>query len=365
MADATPDPLPREVAWGIGVAITAFALAGLATRLADGGILRAGVGAGIVVLAGVWLFRSGPGQVLAAAVAMTAGIAVLGWGTSSNVGWFAVCVLAGCCVLGGRRWDGVLYWAAALVLFAAQWVFVVHDPGWGAWPAGTTFALLAAILVRREGRLTAELRAAQAGLLDRARMEERNRIARELHDVIAHSLTVSLLHMTSARVALEHAPDDAERALAEAERVGRDALDEVRATVGLLRDDDDTSFNRPQPGVGDLEALVAGFRGAGAVIDLNIAWEGERVNDIAGLTIYRIAQEALTNAAKHAPGAPVSVAASLTGKEISLIVESSGPPGHGRGLGLASMQERAAAVGGRCEAGPSGAGWLVRAVIPA
>jgi signal transduction histidine kinase len=274
-------------------------------------------------------------------------------------------MLAGCCVLRGRRWDGVIYWTAALVLFAAEWTFAVQDPGWAAWSAGTTFSLLAALLVRHEMRLTAELRTAQAGLVDRARIEERNRIARELHDVIAHSLTVSLLHVTSARVALQHAPDDAERALAEAERIGRETLDEVRGTVGLLREDGGAAFNRPQPGADDLAALVAGFRSAGADVDLTVAVDGQRISDIAGLTVYRIAQEALTNAAKHAPGSAVRVALSVAGQEVSLVVESSGPGGSGTGLGLLSMQERAAAVGGSCQAGPADDGWVVRAMIPA
>jgi len=289
---------------------------------------------------------------------------VIGSGTGSNVAWFAVCMLAGCCALGGRRWDGVIYWAAALVMFAAEWAFAVKDPGWAAWSAGTTFSLLAAQLVRHETRLTAELRTAQAGLVASARTEERNRIARELHDVIAHSLTVSRLHVTSARVALQHAPDDAARALAEAERIGRETLEEVRGTVGLLRGDGGTAFSRPQPGAGDLAALVAGFRTAGADVDLTVSDDVQRINDIAGLTVYRIAQEALTNAAKHAPGAAVKVTLSAAGQEISLTVESTGPPGRGHGLGLVGMQERAAAVGGSCEAGPGGGGWVVRALIP-
>jgi signal transduction histidine kinase len=153
--------------------------------------------------------------------------------------------------------------------------------------------------------------------------------------------------------------------LAEAERIGRETLEEVRGTVGLLREDGGLAFNRPQPGAGDLAALVASFRTAGAQVALTVDDDGRRINDIAGLTVYRIAQEALTNAAKHAPGSAVRVSVSFAGQEITLTVESSGPPGSGHGLGLVSMRERAAAVGGSCEAGPAGDGWVVRALIPA
>ena len=104
-----------------------------------------------------------------------------------------------------------------------------------------------ALLVRHELELVEQLRAAQAGLAERARAEERNRIARELHDVIAHTLTVSLLHVTSARLAVEHDPADAGRALAEAERLGRESLTEVRTTIGLLHDERGGLARRPWP----------------------------------------------------------------------------------------------------------------------
>src|SRR4029077_12178919 len=124
-------------------------------------------------------------------------------------------------------------------LFAGEWLWVTSDPGWGAWMAGTTLTVLAGLLIRHEIDLVFQLREAQAGLAERARSEERNRIARELHDVIAHTLTVSLLHVTSARLAVEHDLDDAARSLAEAERLGRASLDEVRMAVGMLHQDGD------------------------------------------------------------------------------------------------------------------------------
>jgi signal transduction histidine kinase len=208
------------------------------------------------------------------------------------------------------------------------------------------------------------LRAAQADLAERSRVEERGRIARELHDVIAHSLTVSLLHVTSARLAVDHDPGDASRALAEAERLGRQALTEVRATMGLLRLDDPSGIARPVPGFGQVPQLVGEFRGAGVQVTLTVDGDPSALPQTVGSTIYRIVQEALTNAARHAPGAPVTVDVTVADQNVTVLVDSAGPPGQGSGMGLINMAERAGALGGSCTAGPGGHGWLVTATLP-
>jgi signal transduction histidine kinase len=301
---------------------------------------------------------------LAYAAVAASGIAVLGHGLPSNVGWFAVCLLGAWCVLTGSRRDGLMFWAAATALFAAEWLWVEPDPGWGAWMAGTTLSVLAGLLIRHEIDLVAQLRAAQAGLAERARAEERNRIARELHDVIAHTLTVSLLHVTSARLAVEHNLADAARALAEAERLGRESLAEVRMAVGMLHQDGDQGETAPLPGVGDLSALVARFRSAGADVTLAIDGDTGRLPATTGLTIYRILQEALTNAVKHAPGSPTAVRLAVDADVVRLAVDSAAEPGTGTGMGVLSMRERAESLGGSCQAGPGGRGWLVQAALP-
>jgi signal transduction histidine kinase len=301
---------------------------------------------------------------LAYAAVAAAGIAVLGVNMANNVGWFAVCLITMWCALVGGRRDGLACWAAAMIFFAVEWLWFDADPGWGAWMGGTTLSVLTALLIRHEIDLVAQLRAAQAGLAERARAEERNRIGRELHDVIAHTLTVSLLHITSARLAVEHDPADAARALAEAERLGRESLDEVRTAVGMLRQHGDGGRTRPLPGIDGLPALVERFRSAGAQISITVDGDTGRLPATTGLAVYRILQEALTNAVKHAPGAPADVRLSVGADAVRLAVDSAAEPGTGTGLGLVSMHERAQLLGGRCEAGPGGRGWLVTAALP-
>jgi signal transduction histidine kinase len=359
--------------------------AGLTESLAGGARWAAIVVFAAVTAAGaVWLNPSAPVAVAGAIVAVgaaiplvlgwrpvliyaavaTAGIAMLGHGMSSNIGWFGVCLLTGFCVLAGRRREALAYWAGTMFLFAAEWLWVEPDPGWGAWLAGVTLTAAFSLLVRRDRDLLRQLRLAQAGLADRARAEERNRIARELHDIIGHTLTVSLLHVQSARLAVEHDPADAARALAEAERLGRECLAEVRTTVGMLREDDAADRTAPLPGAGGLPALVEQFRSAGAEVTLTVEGDTAGLPATTGLAVYRIAQEALTNAAKHAPGAPTEVRLRVAPGEVTLTADSQAVPGKGTGLGVVSMRERAESVGGSCEAGPGGRGWLVRATLP-
>ena len=120
-----------------------------------------------------------------------------------------------------------------------------------------------------------QLRAAQDELAERSRAEERNRIAAEVHDVIGHALTVSLLHIGGARLALDEDPQEARRSLSEAERLTRDSLEEVRATVGLMRTDL-PDRRTPLPGAGDLPALVESFRRAGSDVELLSTTTSER-----------------------------------------------------------------------------------------
>jgi signal transduction histidine kinase len=176
-----------------------------------------------------------------------------------------------------------------------------------------------------------------------------------------------LLHVMSARLAVEHDPADAARALAEAERLGRESLTEVRQVVGMLREDSDDgrgSRTAPLPDADGLTILVERFRSAGADVTFSVDGDIGRLPATVGLAVYRILQEALTNVIKHAPGASATARLTVLPREVTLAVDSLGPPGTGSGLGVVSMRERAESLGGSCEAGPSGGGWLVRASFP-
>ena len=350
-------------------AFIVLVVVGIVTRGGQDPVQTA-VGAGLAVAAAVPLFLIRPRLGLGLAAVATAGVVVLGNADSRAIVWFALVIVVGWCVLSGGVWIGIAYWIGAMLLFGAEWLWAIRDPGWAPWAAGVTISVLATVLIRHEFVLVERLRAAQADLAARTRAEERTRIARELHDVIAHSLTVALLHVTGARLAVEHDPADASRALAEAERLGRQSLAEVRATMGRLREtpseDTPPGVVPPVPGFGDIPALIDQLRCAGADVSLAVNGDLDALPETAGATVYRIVQEALTNATRHALGSPVAVTVEAADSGIEVFVDSAGMPGDGSGMGLSNMAERARALGGTCTAGasPGGSGWLVHATLP-
>jgi signal transduction histidine kinase len=138
----------------------------------------------------------------------------------------------------------------------------------------------------------------------------------------------------------------------------------VRATVGMLRDPADDGIAPPAPGIPELAALVDDLRAAQVDVSLDAEGDLNQLPATIGTTVYRIVQESLTNASRHAPGAAVRVRVAAVADKVELSVHSDGSPGHGSGMGLPNMRERAEAVGGSCTAGPDGGGWLVQASLP-
>jgi signal transduction histidine kinase len=364
-SDRFPGPAPlARLAGRVGlVAFTLFSAIGVALEL--GHPARAAAGAIVGLLAAVPLFLARPRFLLGYAALATVGVVVLGDGQSFDVVWFALLVLSAWCILFAGMRAGLFYGAAVVLVLGVEWLLdAQHNVGWAPWIAAVIVVVLLAALVRHQFVLVEQLRAAQAGLAERSRAEERGRIARELHDVLAHSLTVSLLHITSARLAVEHDPADASRALVEAERLGRQSLTEVRATMGLLRSGPGDGILAPVPGAAQLPQLVQQVRDAGADVSMVIEGDVATLPATTGSTIYRIVQEALTNATRHAPSCPVSVRVVARRGRADVDIDSAGPPTEGTGLGLTSMRERAEAVGGTCSAGPGGRGWVVHASLP-
>jgi len=368
---AVPSPaLPEAAQWGLFAAFVLFVGLGVALRLPDSPA-RSGAAAAVALAAGFALLRV-PTQwrVLVVAVA-AAGVAVLGNGTASNVGWFAVCVLAFWAALSAPRRHALGFLICTLALFAAEALWAEHDPGWAAWAVGTLCAAGAALLIRHNLDLVDKLRTAQAAVADRSRAEERNRIARELHDVIGHSLTVVALNVASARMSVRYEPADAERALLDAERLVRETLDEVRTTVGVLRVDEGARASAavPLPTLADVEALVDRSRQAGSDIRCRVDGDLAAPPGTVGLAAYRIVQEALTNAAKHAPGSPVQLSIMVERGAVRVVVTNETPtgavaPDSEPGIGTFGMRERAEAVGGSLFVGADGEVWEVRAVLP-
>jgi signal transduction histidine kinase len=357
-------PADFSARWARWISLAVFAvLLGVALAPLRPNPAAAAAVAAVAMAAGAMLVWRRRPLLLYASLA-TAGVAVLSYAESYQVCWFSVCLAGVWCGFAGKRRDAALFLGGTIILFIVEWVWIAPDPGWAAWIGGVILSTLLGLLVRQQAELVARLREAQAGLAEQARLEERNRIGRELHDVIAHTLTVALLHVTSARLAVEHDPADAARSLAEAERLSRESLDEVRLAVGKLHSRGDADRTAPLPGVDGLPALVERFRSAGADITLAVDGDTSRLHAATGLTVYRIAQEALTNTVKHAANAPTTVDLTVGNGRVRLTVDSAAEPGTGSGLGLTSMRERAESVGGSCRAGPGGSGWLVDASLP-
>jgi signal transduction histidine kinase len=210
---------------------------------------------------------------------------------------------------------------------------------------------------------------AQAALAEHAAADERRRIAREVHDVIAHSLSVTLLHITGARRGLQEDRDvdDAVEALEQAEHLGRQAMADIRRTVGLL--DGAPMRMAPEPSVDDIGGLVDDFVRAGLDVTLDIDGSFDRVSAAVGLALYRITQESLSNIAKHSPDSQSTVRLAISATSATLTVVNRLPVAvaamaASEGRGVRGMRQRVQLLGGTIDVGPSDDGWLVRAAIP-
>ena len=266
-----------------------------------------------------------------------------------------------------------------VVLALARWFHGEHIRSF----VGLTGLVAAAAVlgrnVRNRRRLLASLEE-RAARLERERDQqgklaaaaERARIARELHDVVAHNLTVMIALADGATYTLHDHPDEARAALETASGMGRRALAEMRRLVGVLREQggDATATRDPQPGVAEIDALLERVRSAGLPVSYRVSPHARALPDGIQLTLFRIVQEALTNTLKHAgPSATAEVELVARAADVLVSVSDTGSPaaaaangnGHG-GSGLRGMSERAAVYSGVVEAGPRPeGGWRVAA----
>jgi signal transduction histidine kinase len=205
-----------------------------------------------------------------------------------------------------------------------------------------------------------------------ALLEERARIARELHDVVAHHMSVIAVRAETAPFRIPGLPEAVKDDMAETGAIAREALTEMRRLLGVLRGAEAGAERAPQPGMDGLEGLVAAVRGAGLAVNLRIDGGPRPLPAGVGLSAYRILQEALSNTLRHAPGAHATVEVGYEPDRLRLRVHNDPPPDGGEGLppappghGIVGMRERAAMLGGTLAAGPtSDSGYLVEAVLP-
>jgi signal transduction histidine kinase len=266
--------------------------------------------------------------------------------------------------------------AVGLVALVFGVIVVAKDPG--PFDAGdAVFIALAAgapytvgVWMRTRDRRQREL-ARRAETDARAAVaDERTRIARELHDVVGHSVTVMMVQAGAARMLVESDPAGARERLLAVEESGREALAEMRRLLEVLRDDEEPGSLGPQPGVEDLDRLVADARAAGLRVELAVEGEPVALPPGEALAAYRIVQEALTNARKHAGGGRVDVRVRYTPGTLELAVENEGdePVADGwdaGGHGVIGMRERVGLYGGELDVGPRpDGGFAVRARLP-
>jgi signal transduction histidine kinase len=275
------------------------------------------------------------------------------------------------------RWSSSLRMAVALGLLAAATpvaVSLVQNPSEIAvaiWIIGIAFPWVLGRGFARQAQLTTQLETAQRELARQALFAERRRIARDVHDFVGHGLAAVMLQVTSARHVLRRDPASAEEALRSAEAVGRLSMEELRRTVGLLRSEDEAGVAPPLPSAQEVAALVEHARAAGLTVELRTRGDLSQVSQSVGVAVYRIAQEALANAARHAPRARTLLELELEDGQVRFVADTSGPAvaapaseANRPRYGLVGMRERAVALGGELSAGPTSEGWRVSCRLP-
>jgi len=265
-------------------------------------------------------------------------------------------------------------WRSALAAVASGALITVlaltNDlPGALLWAGAILLGFDVGVIMQFQQRRLETQQLSEAARREAAVHDERQRITREVHDVVAHSLSVTMLHLTAARRALEEDGEaevgEALDALRDAERLGRQAMNDIRHTIGLLGDSE-LAATRAAPDVSDIPTLVEGFRTAGLRVSLDLSGDPESLPATSGLALYRIVQESLTNVAKHQPGAAARVHLALDeGPHLRISNDLAGPARVSQdGSGLKGMASRAELFGGQFTAGEQEGRWVVEVTVP-
>lgn len=305
-------------------------------------------------------------------------LAALGWfadpwtGGAGNSEAFGLIALVSVYTAAAHT-SGVRMWIGGALTFAAAWIALITDPD-GVYFGGMLFfgvlfgtPWVIGRVIRhrrlREAQLEQEKAKAEAAIA-----EERTRIARELHDVVAHAISVIVLQARGGRKLLDEEPEETRSALDAIERTASQALGEMRRLLGLLRESKDELALAPQPSLARLDDLVGQVRQAGLPVEVTIEGIPTDLPPGVDLSAYRIVQETLTNALKHAGPATARVVVRYGNGELDVEISDDGvgiENGDGTGQGLVGIRERVAVFGGDVEAGsrPEG-GYAVRARLP-
>jgi signal transduction histidine kinase len=278
-----------------------------------------------------------------------------------------------CLLVAGEIAATMKLWIAMVVATADIGILVVasgtgHLQSAALYVIGVILGVDVGIALRWQMRALAAEKSNTAIVREQAMLAERQRLAREVHDVIGHSLSINLLHVTAARHALQQHGDiaDAVESLGEAERVGRTAMGDLRRTVSVLSSG--ASETQALPGIGDVPALIEQSRIAGLDVSYERTGECPDLGDVTSLGIYRILQESLANIAQHAPTSSATIRFAAGSGSLHLSVRNTLPDGRPdsvtHGSGLPGMAARAEQMGGHLQAGVDADGWLVDLVVP-
>jgi signal transduction histidine kinase len=368
-------PLPAAVTEGALLALLA-ALAAVSAFLARQDLpFATGLLTGVLPLLVLWRRRASPVVVLllVEVLAVPSRLLIGGNGPAE------LAVLVAVYTVASRRPVRVVVAVVTLDALAMAMLLVLgpQEAPWSVEVIGqvstATVAALLGLYVRSR-RATEQALRERAERLEREREltaraavdEERRRIARELHDVVAHHVSVMTLHAGALERRLAAADADAasREAAAGIRASGQQAMTELRRLLGLLHRDEDEDGRTPQPDLQALEVLVARMRETGMEVAIAISGPADEVSAGMALATYRIVQEALTNVLRHAGTVPVEVAVQVGADEVEVRVRDHGPasgpppayPGTAGGRGLVNMRERAALFAGTVEAGPRSAG---------
>jgi signal transduction histidine kinase len=287
-------------------------------------------------------------------------------------------LLAVFCLAAVRQERAALWWMCALTLIPWGVWLIVRIPDLNG-PASAFLVFLTAVVavdsvgsrLRTQRALAAQTELTETEQARLAVLEERTRIARELHDVVAHHMSLIAVRAETAPYRLGELPESARAEFGSLSEVAREAMGEMRRLLGVLRQDrPEPAELEPQPELADVPALVDEARRAGVTVSLSVPAELGKVPAGVGVCAYRIVQESLSNASQHAPGAAVTVSLDHQPGAVQLRVTNGPGPGRGPGElgpghGLTGMRERVALLGGSLSAGPTPAGgFVVSAVLP-